>query len=125
MNSKLFISIMFLWVVLSFLGATFEQATTAGGDWMGNVEGQSTINYLLDVNNMTQKYEVLGIETPIPIPDGDYFATWFRIFMLRFSFIVDDYEMVWWIVLMPIAILGVLQLATLAYGVLTGNVTWS
>ena len=125
MSGKLFLVILFIYVTLTFLGSTFEEHTTVGGDWAGNVEATSTLDFLFDIKNMTQKLEVLGFETPIPIPNGEWFSTAFQVMTLRFSFIVDNYEMVWWIVLMPIAMMGLLSMVLLGVGIVRGNISWS
>lgn len=125
MSGKLFLVILFIYVTLTFLGSTFEEHTTAGGDWAGNVEATNTLDYLFDIKNATQKFEILGFETPIPIPNGEWFDTAFSVMTLRFSFIVDNYEMVWWIVLMPIAMMGLLSMVLLGVGIIRGNITWS
>ena len=125
MSSKLFLVIIFIWVTLTFLGSTFEQHTTAAGTWAGNTQATTTIGYLFNIQNITTKWEVLGVETPIPVPNGEWFSKAFEVFLLRFSFIVNDYEMIWWILLMPIALMGMLSLVMLGVGLLRGNITWT
>ena len=125
MSGKLLLIIMFLYVTLTFMGSTFEEHTTAGGDWAGNVESGSKLDYIFDIKNVTQKLEVLGFETPIPMPNTQWFEAVFEVMLLRFSFIVDDYEMLWWILLMPIAMMGMLSLVLFGIGLVRGNITWS
>ncbi len=125
MSRKLFLVILFIYVTLTFLGSTFEEHTTAGGDWAGNVEATNTLDFLFDIKNMRQKFEFLGFEASIPIPSGEWFSTAFEVMTLRFSFIVEDYEMVWWIVLMPIAMMGLLSMVLLGVGIIRGNIAWS
>lgn len=124
MSGKLLLVIIFLYVTLTFLGSTYEQHDSAT-TWAGNVEGESKLDYLFNIRNMTQSLEVVGIETPIPIPNQDYFAALFEIFTLRFSFLVDNYEMVWWTVFMPIAMMGMLSIVLLGVGLIRGNITWT
>jgi len=124
MSGKLFLVIIFIYVTLTFLGSTFEAHSTST-DWAGNVEATSTLDYLFDIKNATQKLEVLGFETPIPIPNAEWFSTAFEVMTLRFSFIVDEYEMVWWILIMPIAMMGMLSLVLLGVGIIRGNITWA
>lgn len=124
MSGKLFLVVIFIYVTLTFLGSTFEQHQTSA-TWAGNVEAGSTLNYLFDIKNVTQKLTILGWETPIPIPSGDYFSTLFGVMLLRFSFIIKDYNMLWWILLMPIALMGLLSLVMLGVGIIRGNITWS
>lgn len=125
MSGKLFMIILFIWVTLTFLGSTFEEHTTAGGDWAGNVEARSKLDFLFDIKNASQKLEILGFETPIPIPNGEWFNTAFEVITLRFSFIINDYEMVWWILLMPISMMGMLGMVLLGVGLIRGNITWA
>lgn len=124
MSGKLLLVIMFIYVTLTFLGSTFEYHTTEA-DWAGNVEATNTLDYLFNIRNITQKLEVLGVETPIPIPDSNYFDTLFSVMTLRFSFIIEDYEIVWWCLLMPIAMMGMLSLVLLGVGIIRGNIAWS
>lgn len=124
MSGKLLLVIIFIYVTLTFLGSTYEQHNTAA-TWAGNVEGEGKLDYLFNIRNMTQKLEVVGIETPIPIPNPDYFQALFEIFTLRFSFLVGDYEMVWWTVFMPIAMMGMLSIVLLGVGLIRGNITWT
>jgi len=124
MSGKLFLVIIFIYVTLTFLGSTFEEHDTSA-TWAGNVEATNTLDYLFDIKNMTQKLEVLGFETPIPIPNGEWFSTAFEVMTLRFSFIVDEYEMIWWILIMPIALMGLLSMVLLGVGLIRGNIAWS
>ena len=125
MSGKLFMVIIFIYVTLTFMGSTFEEHTTAGGDWAGNTETTSTLDFLFDIKNATQKLEVLGYETPIPIPNAEWFSTAFAVMTLRFSFMIADYEMLWWILLMPIALMGILSMVLMGVGIIRGNITWS
>ncbi len=125
MSGKLLLVILFIYVTLTFLGSTFEEHTTAGGDWAGNVEATNTLDFLFNVQNSITKLEVFGFEVPVPIPNGKWFSTAFRVMTLRFSFIVDNYEMVWWIILMPIALVGIMGMVLLGISIVRGNIAWS
>ena len=74
---------------------------------------------------MQLRLEVLGFETPIPIPNGEWFDALFDMLLLRFSFIIDNYEMVHYIMLLPIAVMGLISLAMLGIGIIRGNIAWS
>lgn len=125
MSGKLIMMILLIYIVLGFLGSTFEQQTTIAGTWAGNTEGGNTLSYLFDVRNAVTNLEVPLIEIPIPVPNEAYFAALFKVVLLRFSFLVDNYEMIWWIFFMPIAMMGIISMVTLALGIIQGNITWS
>ena len=54
MSGRFVLVIVFIYITLTFLGSTFEEHTTAGGDWAGNVEAGSRLNFLFDIKNATQ-----------------------------------------------------------------------
>lgn len=110
-------------------GLAYTMRPTPG--WAGSSTGTggystspvSKLEYIINLENAFQRVEVLGF-IPLPKPNGEYFKTIFQIITLRFSFIIDNYEMIWWIVLLPIVAMGVLTMVLLVYGILTGNISW-
>lgn len=111
MNPKLILIIAFIYITLAFLGSTFEQATTAGGDWSGNVENTETLDPILTMRDIETRSESWGITGSIPLPGTSFWESIFKMATLRFSFIVGDYEMFWYIILLPIVIAGLISLA--------------
>lgn len=122
MSGKWLIFILFVYIVGMFLGATFEQHATAA-TWEGSSEGVTTLSYLMNVGNAVQQTSVLGV-IPLPIPNGEYFSTLFEVLTWQFAFMAD-YDMVYWILMLPFAIAGIFSLIMLFIGTITGNISWS
>lgn len=101
---------------------TYTMATSLA--WEGSSEGGTTLDYLLNYKNAVQQLPVFG-GLPIPVPNSEYFATWFRVITLQFYFMQGTgYTMVYWIVLFPFAMLAVLSLIMLFMALIRGNITW-
>tara|TARA_Y100000310_G_scaffold164294_1_gene164119 strand:+ start:3429 stop:3806 length:378 start_codon:yes stop_codon:yes gene_type:complete len=111
MNPKFILVITFIYITLAFLGSTYELATTAGGDWAGNVEGEEVLDPLYNVRNIETQSESWGILGAIPLPGEGFWSSIFKITLLRFSFLIPDYEMIWMIVLLPISVAGLISVA--------------
>ncbi len=82
----------------------------------------TSLQYLLSVSNAVQRLPLLG-NVPLPVPNGEYFKTAFKVLTWQWSF-MDGYEMFYWIFLAPFCIMGVLSMILLVYGIITGNVTF-
>ncbi|KKK50991.1 hypothetical protein LCGC14_3119490 [marine sediment metagenome] len=107
------------------LGQPYTMVASQG--WTGTGTGGyaespvTTLQYLLDVSNVVQKTQVLGA-IPLVTPNGDYFTTAFKVVTWQFAFL-EDAAMFYWIFLAPFAIMGVLSMILLVYGLITGNLT--
>uniref|UniRef100_A0A6M3MAK7 Uncharacterized protein n=1 Tax=viral metagenome TaxID=1070528 RepID=A0A6M3MAK7_9ZZZZ len=110
MNPKFILIITFIYITLAFLGSTFEAATTAGGDWVGNTSDE-TLNPMFEMRDIAAKSESMGIEAVLPTSGTGFWSSIFQMVTLRFSFIVDDYEMIWYTLLLPIAVAGLVSIA--------------
>jgi hypothetical protein len=119
---------VFVWIIGAFLGSTYEYQNTPE-TWAGTGSGGyykspiTTLEYLFDVSNAVQVNQILGA-IPVPMPNKEYFSTAFKVATWRWSFL-DGYEMFYWIFCAPFAIMGIMSLSLLAYGVMTGNLTFS
>jgi hypothetical protein len=119
---------MFVWLVGAFLGSTFEFQNTAD-TWAGSGTGgydqspQSTIEYLIDVTNSFQKLPFFNITIPIPT-NQQYWEAAFKVITWRWAF-MEDYDMIYWLFCAPFVAMGVLSLILIAYGIITGNLSWS
>ena len=94
--------LLLVWVVGIFLGASYEKKT--GVDWPGSEgsEGQTTLNYLMSAKNATHQHSLFGsIEMPLPNPE--YFKTWLRVMTMQFEFMDGGWQIVQWLVLLPLA----------------------
>jgi len=111
MNNKWIAFAAFVWIIGMFLGSTFEQHT--GTDWAG-ASDESTLEYLLDVKNITYQQDIVG-GLAVPMFNTDYFSTMWKVMTFDFEFFSDDVypgmEIVRWIILLPIAL-------AIAYGIL-------
>ena len=125
---------LFVWIIGAFLGSTFEFHDTPA-EWAGTGTGGysespvTTLDYLLDVKNIVQKTEIMGA-IPMMMPNQEYFETGFKVLMWQFSFLYDTtgemaYGLVYYIVFMPFAVMGVLSLILLIYGTISGNLSFS
>ncbi len=126
---KILILTVFVYIVAIFLGSTYEGGTVTGS-WAGTgnagyVAGQTpveTLNYLMNMSNAIQHTPIIG-NIPLPIPNGQYFAAWFNLLTLQFTF-MKGYEMFYYILILPFAIWAVVSLALLTIAAIRGNITW-
>lgn len=134
---------VFVWLIGAFLGSTFEyhvdtttgtpeQIAAAGGQagkWAGSGTGGyaespvTTLEYLMNVTNSFQRLPFFNITIPVPT-NTEYWAEAYKVITWRWSF-MEDYTMIYWIVCAPFAIMGILSLILIAYGIITGNLSWS
>jgi hypothetical protein len=134
---------LFVWLVGAYLGSTFEyhvdtttgtaqQIAAAGaqaGKWAGSSTGgyaespSTTLEYILDVTNSFQRLPFFNITIPIPSNQA-YWSAVYHVVTWRWSF-MDDYQMLYWIICAPFVSMGVLSLILIAYGIITGNLTWT
>ena len=127
MSNKLLGFIVMIWVFGAILGSTFEEHTAAAADWTGTDTTSSyatisTLEYLMNIENAAQETD-LGIVS-IPLPNDEYFKSIFRVATLQFSFISGDYNMFYYIVLVPFVVVAVVSLVILFVGMIRGNITW-
>jgi hypothetical protein len=119
---------VFVWIIGAFLGSTYDYHHT-DAYWAGTGTGGysespvTTLSYLMNISNAFQRNEIMGV-IPMPMPNGEYFSTAFKVATWQWSFL-DGYEMFYWIFCAPFAIMGVMSIMLLSYGVLTGNISIS
>lgn len=138
----LFAFFLFVWMIGAWLGSTFEyhvdtttgsaeQIAAAGaqaGKWAGSGTGGyaqspvTTFEYLVNVTNAFQKLPFFNITIPVPT-NQEYWESAYKVVTWRWSF-MEDYQMLWITICGPFVAMGVLSLILLAYGILTGNLSW-
>ncbi len=121
--AKWLVIIATIYIYGMFMGATFEKHNVPA-TWEGSSTTQvTTISYLMNASNAVQKIPVLG-NIPLPLPNGDYFKTLYKVITLQFSFITGaGYTMFYWTFFLPIAMFGLLSMLVLFIGTIRGNIT--
>lgn len=134
---------IFVWLIGAFLGSTFEyhvdettgtpeQIAAAGaqaGKWAGSESGGytqspvTTLQYIFNVTNSFQRLPFFNVTIPVPT-NQDYWTSVYKVVTWRWSF-MEGYEMIYWIFCGPFVSMGILSLLLIAYGILTGNLSWS
>ena len=125
---------LFVWLIGAFLGSTFEfhntEATWAGTGTGGYSQSPvTTMDYLTDINNVTQQTKIFG-SIPVIVPNSEYFTTAFKILLWQFSFLYGtdgtlEYGLVYYIFFMPFAVMGILSLVLMVYSLISGNLSFS
>ncbi len=133
---------LFVWLIGAFLGSTFEyhvdtttgsaeQIADAGaqaGKWAGSGTGgytqapTTTLDYILNVTNSFQRLPFFDITIPVPT-SHEYWSSVYKIVTWRWSF-MEDYDMIYYIFCAPFVVMGVFSLIMIAYGIITGNLSW-
>ena len=126
MSNKLLGFIVMIWVFGAILGSTFEshsvEAEWTGTDTTSEYATINTLEYLMNIDNAAQETD-LGIVS-IPLPNNEYFKTVFKVATLQFSFISGDYNMFYYIVLVPFVVVAVVSIVILFVGMIRGNIAW-
>jgi len=109
--------VTFVWIILLFLGSTFEKQTTLAGTWEAG-EGETALEYLVNVKNITYADAETG-KLAWLTPNPEYFVKLAQVLTWDFSFLkcpADDpitptidesrcgYEMIRWIVFVPFTV---------------------
>ena len=131
MSGKFLAMIVFIYIILAFLGTTFEGQTQNQGTWAGTGSGGQTISPIENVQTLGtlakggQTLSFFGVvELPVQIPG--WLGAAYRVITLQFSFLMTGgYVMFYWIFLLPIAIAGVTSFIMLFIGTIRGNISWS
>ena len=133
MTGKVTGFILSIWFVLMlFTGIYSSTSTTSMWAFSGNSNdagmqvGQTPTNdvsYLMGVLNVNEHAQIAGIS--IPFPNGQWFATLFRVVTLQASFFNDtvsglNLQIFWWFPCLEIAILGIYTMVTVFMNVLQG-----
>ena len=114
MSGKFLAMIVFIYVLIAFLGMTFE------GNWISH---DSSLQTMANVAQGSQTLSFFGI-IQLPVPPLNFFVAAYQIITLQFSFITGGYMMFYYIVLLPIAIAGVSSMIMLFIGTIRGNISW-
>jgi hypothetical protein len=136
---------LFVWIIGAIFGSTFEfhvdtatgsaeQIAAAGdqaGKWGFSGNGtsgyaqspQTTLEYIFDIKNSFQKLPFVDVSVPIP-SNPKYWDAVYRVVTWRWSF-MEDAPMVYWIFFFPFVAMGIFSLIMIAYGIITGSLSWS
>jgi hypothetical protein len=133
MTGKVTGFILSIWFILMlFTGIYSSTSTSSMWAFTGNANdaglqsGQTPTNditYLMGVLNVNEHAQIAGIS--IPFPNGQWFATLFRVITLQASFFTDNVSglnlmIFWWFPCLEIAILGIYTMITVFMNVLQG-----
>ena len=107
-------------------GLDYTMKESAG--WAGVGTGgygtapSSDLAVIMQTVNAIQRNPVMGI---IAVPlNGELWGAIFHIITWQWTF-MEGYGMIYWIFLFPFAAMGMLSVLLLAYGIITGNISWS
>ena len=102
LNPKWIGLIVFVWITLTFLGGTFEKHTTATGDWEGDTQ-ETQLEYLMNVKNIVAQTSGVG-EVNFVLYNEEYWDSLWQMITWDFTFLRGEgYEMIRWIVFLPVA----------------------
>lgn len=101
-SPKWFVFMLFVWITLTFLGATLEQHNTSA-TWEGNTQ-TNTLSYLMDMKNVFYENNNVGGLTFV-LFNPNYFKTLLKCATWDFDFMQTDIgNMVRWILFIPFSI---------------------
>ena len=131
MSGKFLAMIVFIYIILAFLGTTFEGQTQNQGTWAGTGSGGQTVSPIQNVQTLGtlakggQTLSFFGV-MELPVQIQGWLGAAYRVITLQFSFLMTGgYVMFYWIFLLPIAIAGVTSFIMLFIGTIRGNISWS
>ena len=108
-------------------GAGHDYTMEASAGWAGTGSGgydvapSSDLAVIMQTVNAIQRNPVMGI---IAVPlNGELWGAVFHIITWQWTF-MEGYGMIYWIFLFPFAAMGMLSVLLLAYGIITGNISW-
>ncbi len=110
-------------------GAGLDYTMAVSPGWAGSGTGGyeespiTTLDYLLNVTNSFQRLPFFNITIPIPT-NQDYWSAAYKVVTWRWSF-MDGYDMIYWIFCAPFVAMGVFSMLMIAYGIITGNLSWT
>ncbi len=96
----------------------------ASPGWAGTGKGGyaqspiTTFQYLTNLSNALQNVPLVG-SIALPVPNGDYFSTAFKVLTWRWSFLVG-YPMFYYIFCAPFVMMGVVYIIGIIYGLIGG-----
>lgn len=116
--------IAFVWIVLLFIGATFDAQTEAADTW--GPSNDTTLNYVVDIRHILYDEEETGALSWLT-PNKNYFDALLTLITWDFSFLKcsdpDEgcgYEVVRWVVLVPFTIAAIFGLIYMFVQLLQG-----
>lgn len=112
-------------------GLDYTMRPTPG--WAGTGGGgysdapTTTLQTLMEAKNAIQRSPIIG--TFSVVTNGEFWGAVFKVVTWQWSFLQNPdgsmaYGLFYWIVLFPFIAMAMLSIILLAYGILTGNLTW-
>ena len=126
----------FVWIILLFLGATFEKQTTLANTWEPG-EGETALEYLVNIKNVVYADDETGKLAWVS-PNPEYFVKLVQVLTWDFSFLKcpeDDpltpgtdesrcvYEIIRWVVFVPFTIAVMFGLVMIFIQLLQGFIS--
>lgn len=108
-------------------GGGHDYTMQASAGWAGTGSGgygtapSSDLAVIMQSINAIQRNPILGIISVVT--NGEFWGAVFHIITWQWSF-MEGYGMMYWIFLFPFAAMGMLSVLLLAYGLITGNISW-
>ncbi len=110
---------IFVWVIGTWLGWTYDGAASWGG---GTTENASTtMTNIMSANVASQRLASVGIVSFL-VSAGQFLFSLYMILTWQFSF-VKPYPMVQWI-FFAFGAMGLVSLFMMLYGMVRGNISW-
>lgn len=113
-----------LYIIILILSTISTGGTVIGAS--GSQES-TQLQYLMNISNAVQHITILGI-IPLPFPNPEYFSVLWQTLTLqpvRDLFASSGYVVFYWIVIVPIIIMGVYALVSLFMALVRGNFSWT
>ncbi len=121
MNPKWVGFLAFVWIIGVLWGSSYEASSTFSyATGATATTPQSTLNYLLNYQNIVYQQPVFGNLT-FPMPNTQYFLEWLRVGTMNFYFLDGDLVVVQWF-LQIFGICGIVAFIYTVFTVLTGFV---
>jgi len=113
------------------VGVAYTMSVTPG--FVGSGTGgyaytpSTTLGTLMSAFNAVQRNPVVG--TVSLVTNGEFWKAAYKIVTWQWSFLLNPdgtmaYGLFYWIFCMPFVIMGMLSVFLLAYGIITGNLSW-
>lgn len=123
MSGKWIAMFLGLYVVILLISATAGGGSVVVG---ADSEPMTQLSYLIRMNNAVQTLPIFG-GIPFPFPNPQYFVVlWQTITLdpLQQMLVNEGYQIFYFIVVLPIVVMGIYALVSLFIGLVRGNLSW-
>lgn len=123
MNAKWFALVATIYVYCIVFGWTFDgNATWAVTGGVGNSNPILNMQNVIASSQAHQNLPLIG-KVAFVIFNPNFYVALFGIATLQFTF-MTGLGLIYFLIITPFAVLSIISLGVLIYGVLTGNLTW-